>query len=55
MEHRLDHKMYGLKPKHSPFACHPTVNDELGNRLASGTIIIKADMQVTVVCVHVYN
>ena len=33
LNERFDHINYGLKPKHSPFSQHPTVNDELPNRL----------------------
>ena len=45
--------MYGLQPKHGVFGAHPTVNDELPNRMAcgraflfrmcthSGTVLIK--------------
>ncbi|XP_060083828.1 flavin-containing monooxygenase 5-like [Ylistrum balloti] len=42
---RFDHAAYGLKPKHSFFGQHPTVNDDLPNRIASGSIIIKTDVK----------
>ncbi|GMT22539.1 hypothetical protein PFISCL1PPCAC_13836, partial [Pristionchus fissidentatus] len=38
---RFDHEMYGLKPAHGIFSAHPTVNDELPNRIASGTIKVR--------------
>uniref|UniRef100_A0A0N5C9X5 Flavin-containing monooxygenase n=1 Tax=Strongyloides papillosus TaxID=174720 RepID=A0A0N5C9X5_STREA len=42
---RFDHKIYGLQPKHRVFNAHPTVNDELPNRLACGTIKIKPNIK----------
>uniref|UniRef100_A0A8R1DWI1 Flavin-containing monooxygenase n=1 Tax=Caenorhabditis japonica TaxID=281687 RepID=A0A8R1DWI1_CAEJA len=41
---RFDHKTYGLKPKHRVFGAHPTVNDELPNRIACGTVRIKPNI-----------
>lgn len=41
---RFDHAVYGLKPKHGVFAQHPMVNDEMPNRLASGTLKVKSDI-----------
>ncbi|KAM9435802.1 flavin-containing monooxygenase 5-like isoform 1-T2 [Clarias gariepinus] len=41
---RFNHALYGLKPKHRLFSQHPTVNDELPNRLISGTIKVKANV-----------
>ena len=44
MEHRLnqrlDHEVYGLKPKHRFFQQHPTVNDALANLICSGYITV---------------
>ena len=37
--------MYNLKPRHSFFAQHPMCNDDLANRLASGTLIVKPDIK----------
>ncbi|CEF59285.1 Flavin monooxygenase FMO family and Flavin monooxygenase (FMO) 5 family and Dimethylaniline monooxygenase, N-oxide-forming family and Flavin monooxygenase-like family-containing protein [Strongyloides ratti] len=42
---RFDHKMYGLQPKHRVLSAHPTVNDELPNRLACGTIKIRPNIK----------
>ncbi|XP_033728016.1 dimethylaniline monooxygenase [N-oxide-forming] 5-like [Pecten maximus] len=42
---RFDHSTYALQPKHSFFAQHPMVNDDLPNRLSSGSVIIKADIK----------
>ncbi|XP_053398441.1 flavin-containing monooxygenase 5-like [Mercenaria mercenaria] len=42
---RFDHKKYCLQPKHSPLSAHPTVNDELPNRIVSGGVIIKANVE----------
>ncbi|EGT34715.1 hypothetical protein CAEBREN_16251 [Caenorhabditis brenneri] len=38
---RFDHEKYGLKPKHPPLCAHITVNDELPNRIACGTVRVK--------------
>ncbi|CAI4227124.1 unnamed protein product [Auanema sp. JU1783] len=38
---RFDHERFGLKPAHRFFGAHPTVNDELPNRIASGTVRVK--------------
>ena len=40
----LDHDLYGLRPKHRFLEQHPTVNDDLPNRIACGTIIVKPDI-----------
>lgn len=42
---RFDHATYGLKPKHRVFATHPTINDEMPNRLASGTLKVKPNVK----------
>ncbi|XP_045198060.2 flavin-containing monooxygenase 5-like [Mercenaria mercenaria] len=44
LNHRFDHEKYCLKPKHGLFAAHPTVNDELPNRIISGGVIVKANV-----------
>ncbi|XP_041791033.1 flavin-containing monooxygenase 5-like [Chelmon rostratus] len=41
---RLDHSLYRLKPKHRLFSQHPTVNDELPNRILSGTVQVKPNI-----------
>uniref|UniRef100_A0A672ZN11 Flavin-containing monooxygenase n=1 Tax=Sphaeramia orbicularis TaxID=375764 RepID=A0A672ZN11_9TELE len=41
----LDHKLYGLKPKHSFFAQIPVVNDELPSRIISGRVKIKPNVK----------
>ncbi|PIC42624.1 hypothetical protein B9Z55_009640 [Caenorhabditis nigoni] len=38
---RFDHERYGLKPKHHPLNAHITINDELPNRIACGTVRVK--------------
>uniref|UniRef100_A0A8C4GG00 Flavin-containing monooxygenase n=1 Tax=Dicentrarchus labrax TaxID=13489 RepID=A0A8C4GG00_DICLA len=44
---RFDHSLYNLKPKHR--YCrkhqHPTVNDELPNRILSGTVQVKPNIR----------
>ncbi|XP_077963912.1 flavin-containing monooxygenase 5 isoform X1 [Gasterosteus aculeatus] len=42
---RFDHALYNLKPKHRLFSQHPTVNDELPNRILSGTVQVKPDVR----------
>ncbi|OWF49921.1 Dimethylaniline monooxygenase [N-oxide-forming] 5 [Mizuhopecten yessoensis] len=42
---RFDHAAYALQPKHSFFAQHPMVNDDLPNRIASGSIKVKTDIK----------
>ena len=41
----LDHDLYRLTPEHPPIAQHPTVNDDLGNRIACGSVKVKADVK----------
>ena len=41
---RFDHALYGLKPKHGVFQQHPTVCDELPNRIACGSVIVKPNI-----------
>uniref|UniRef100_A0A0N4Z0S2 Flavin-containing monooxygenase n=1 Tax=Parastrongyloides trichosuri TaxID=131310 RepID=A0A0N4Z0S2_PARTI len=41
---RFDHGRFGLKPKHRFLGAHVTVNDELPNRIISGTVIIKSNI-----------
>ena len=45
MNSRLDHDLYGLKADYPPLAQHPLVNDDLGNRIACGSVKIKADVK----------
>ena len=42
---RFDHAAYGLKPKHRLTAQHPTVNDELPNRIICGSVIVKPNIK----------
>ncbi|KAJ8376354.1 hypothetical protein SKAU_G00069340 [Synaphobranchus kaupii] len=44
LNHRFNHKLYALKPKHRLFSQHPTVNDELPNRILSGTVCVKPNI-----------
>ncbi|XP_058495126.1 flavin-containing monooxygenase 5-like [Solea solea] len=41
---RFDHALYSLKPNHRMFSQHPTVNDELPNRILSGTVQVKPNI-----------
>ena len=40
----FDHEEYQLKPKHRCFSQHPMTNDSLPNRILSGDIQIKNDI-----------
>ncbi|XP_038038882.2 flavin-containing monooxygenase 5-like [Anas platyrhynchos] len=42
---RFDHAHYGLKPKHRVFDQHPTVNDDLPNRIISGRVRVKPNVR----------
>lgn len=42
---RFDHKTYQLKPKHRLFGQHIMVNDDLPNRILSGSVIIKGNIE----------
>ncbi|XP_078074226.1 flavin-containing monooxygenase 5-like [Mustelus asterias] len=42
---RFNHANYGLQPSHSFFSQHPTVNDELPNRIISGAILVKPNVK----------
>ncbi|NXR90742.1 FMO5 monooxygenase, partial [Hypocryptadius cinnamomeus] len=42
---RFDHTLYGLKPKHGILDQHPTVNDDLPNRIISGRVRVKPNIQ----------
>ncbi|XP_052811939.1 flavin-containing monooxygenase 5-like [Mya arenaria] len=41
---RFDHAKYSIQPNYLPLNAHPTVNDELPNRIASGGVIVKANV-----------
>ncbi|VDN57535.1 unnamed protein product [Dracunculus medinensis] len=44
LNRRVDHGRFGLKPGHCVLAAHFTINDELPNRIASGSIEIKSNI-----------
>ncbi|XP_018589728.1 dimethylaniline monooxygenase [N-oxide-forming] 5-like [Scleropages formosus] len=41
---RFNHTLYSLKPKHRLMSQHPTVSDELPNRIISGTVLVKPNI-----------
>ncbi|CAG2116707.1 unnamed protein product, partial [Medioppia subpectinata] len=41
---RIDHEKYQLKPKHRILSQHVFVNDALPNRILSGTVVVKGDI-----------
>ena len=45
LNQRFDHAEYGLKPKHRPFSQHPSVNDDLPNRVICGSVIVKPNIK----------
>ncbi|KFP86703.1 Dimethylaniline monooxygenase [N-oxide-forming] 5, partial [Acanthisitta chloris] len=42
---RFNHSHYGLKPQHRVFDQHPTINDDLPNRIISGRVQVKPNIQ----------
>lgn len=42
---KFDHELYGLKPAHRYEEQHPTVNDDLPNRIIAGVVIVKPDIK----------
>ncbi|KAM6415107.1 flavin-containing monooxygenase 5-like [Rhynochetos jubatus] len=42
---RFDHALYGLQPRHRIFEQHPTINDDLPNRIISGRVRVKPNIQ----------
>ena len=45
LNQRFDHALYGLKPEHRVDAQHPSVNDELPNRISCGMVVVKPDIK----------
>ncbi|KAJ8279006.1 hypothetical protein COCON_G00060720 [Conger conger] len=41
---RFNHKLYSLQPEHRLMSQHPTLNDELPNRIISGTVCVKPNI-----------
>ena len=42
---KFDHKEYGLQPEHRALSAHVTLNDALPNRILSGTVVVRPDIQ----------
>nr|XP_056700131.1 flavin-containing monooxygenase 5-like [Euleptes europaea] len=42
---KFDHAMYGLQPQHSLDSQHPTINDEIANRIISGRVVVKPNIK----------
>ncbi|KAL6486178.1 hypothetical protein MHYP_G00055700 [Metynnis hypsauchen] len=45
LNERFNHALYGLQPKHRLTSQHPMVNDELPNRILSGTVLVKPNVR----------
>ncbi|KAJ1173082.1 hypothetical protein NDU88_004923 [Pleurodeles waltl] len=45
LNRRFDHANYGLKPQHGLLNQHPMVNDDLPNRIISGTVLVKPNVR----------
>ncbi|XP_059164234.1 flavin-containing monooxygenase 5-like [Physella acuta] len=45
LNQKFCHDLYHLTPVHEPDATHPTVNDELPNRIAAGMVKVKPNIQ----------
>nr|CAB3246574.1 dimethylaniline monooxygenase [N-oxide-forming] 5-like [Phallusia mammillata] len=41
---KFDHETYGLRPKHAVLSQHPMINDDLPNRVLSGTLTVKGNV-----------
>ncbi|XP_052817708.1 flavin-containing monooxygenase 5-like [Mya arenaria] len=41
---KFDHAKYCLQPNFPPFSSHPTMNDELPNRIVIGSVVVKANV-----------
>ncbi|XP_030063089.1 dimethylaniline monooxygenase [N-oxide-forming] 5-like [Microcaecilia unicolor] len=46
MNARFNHENYGLKPRHRIISQHPTVSDDLPNRIISGKVLVKPNVKV---------
>lgn len=45
MNENFDHDLYQIKPKHRALSQHITINDALANRILSGVVVIKSDIE----------
>ncbi|XP_075689578.1 flavin-containing monooxygenase 5-like isoform X1 [Rhinoderma darwinii] len=45
MNGRFNHENFGLKPKHRILSQHPTINDDLPNRIISGKVLVKPNVK----------
>ncbi|XP_056384023.1 flavin-containing monooxygenase 5-like [Hyla sarda] len=45
MNKRFNHENFGLKPKHRILSQHPTINDDLPNRIISGKVLVKPNVR----------
>ncbi|KAG9465920.1 flavin-containing monooxygenase 5-like [Eleutherodactylus coqui] len=42
---RVDHENFGLKPRHRILSQHPTISDDLPNRILSGKVVMKTNVK----------
>ncbi|KAM4641596.1 flavin-containing monooxygenase 5-like [Discoglossus pictus] len=42
---RFNHENFGLKPKHRIISQHPTINDDLPNRIIAGKVLVKPNVK----------
>ena len=45
LNQRFDHRKFSLEPDHSLFGAHPTINDDLPNKIIAGSVKIKANVE----------
>ncbi|KAJ0065327.1 hypothetical protein NL108_007053, partial [Boleophthalmus pectinirostris] len=45
LDQRFNHSLYNLRPKHRLLSQHPTVNDDLPNRILAGMIQVKPNIR----------
>ncbi|XP_029473490.1 dimethylaniline monooxygenase [N-oxide-forming] 5-like [Rhinatrema bivittatum] len=46
MNARFNHENYGLKPCHRIISQHPTINDDLPNRIISGKVLVRPNVKM---------
>ncbi|XP_012935516.1 flavin-containing monooxygenase 5 [Aplysia californica] len=45
LNYKMNHDIYSMTPDFEPDATHPTVNDDMANRIAAGMIKVKPDIR----------
>ena len=45
MTRRVDLRLYGLQPKHHVHQAHPSINDDLINRINTGSLAVRPNVR----------